>query len=116
MKTIKNLDKMTFSTAQLTEYILKNTKEVFSKENEADSFADFCRWPDSKTDRNHLIMPGEVCLIDRNYNGESWIMICKFYGKDNGDKVKDLYPVIETEKIWNKGFHCGYFLIPDLNQ
>jgi len=115
MKIIKNISERKFNLFELKDYILNHTKEIFSDENKATSFADFCRWPDLKTtDRNHLIMPRECCLIDRNYQGESWIMICQFYGKNNGDRVRDIYAIIRTEEIYKKGFKCGYWLIPDL--
>ena len=49
----------------LERWIKANPEKFFAKENEAHSWADFNFWPTTVTDRYHLIMKGEICIIDR---------------------------------------------------
>lgn len=98
----------------LREWIKDNASTFFSnRENEADSWGDFNRWTDSKTDRDHLIMPGEVCLIDRMWEGRHAYVVCQFYGKECR-KVRDLYLVVYIDELKRSDWRNGYFLIPDL--
>lgn len=115
MKYIKDRNKITAQYCNLLEdYIKKNPKKFFSKKNEADSWGDFIQWPNKKTDRNHLILKGEVCIIDRLYNGRHAYMVCQFYGDCR--KVKDLYHVIYVDDLKRSDWRNGYFLIPDLTE
>ena len=53
----------------LKAYLLNNAKEYFEDDdNEACAFNDFDYF-NKTTDREHLCMPDEVMLIDRNWNG-----------------------------------------------
>lgn len=114
MGIIKNKDLITPDYARkLAVYLIQMGKEYFTKENEADSWDDFCRWEDSPTDRVHLIMPGEVCLIDRNYQGEHWYVICYF--RKSG-KVVDFMPVIKIDGLKYGSWRNGYFLLPDFKE
>ncbi|MEK6881813.1 MAG: hypothetical protein AABY22_19500 [Nanoarchaeota archaeon] len=113
MKAIKDRSKITAEYCnKLEKWIKENSKKFFAKENEARSFCDFETWPDRPIDRNHLIMKGEVCIIDRKWEGRHAYVICQFYG--NGRKVKDLYRVIFVDELKRSDWKNGYFLIPEL--
>ena len=113
MKYIKKQKKITLDYCnQLAEYIRANSKTFFDKENEADSWGDFVLWPDKKTDRNHLILKGEICLIDRMWRGVHSYVICEFYGDCR--KVKDLFHVINIDNLPRADWKNGYFLLPEL--
>ena len=98
--------------SKLAVYLLQVGPQFFRKENEADSWDDFCRW-NTPCDRTHLIMPGEVCLIDRNYKGEHWYMICYF---TKAGKVVDYAPVIKIDGMKYGSWRNGYFLLPDFKE
>lgn len=113
MGILKDKDLITPDYAsKLAVYLLQVGSQFFDKRNEADSWEDFCRWNKS-CDRNHLIMPGEVCLIDRNYHGEHWYVICYF--RKSG-KVVDLMPVIKIDGMKYGSWRNGYFLLPDFKR
>lgn len=113
MKIIKKLEDMTLEQRYKLELFIKNyPKRFFSKENEAHSWGDFNRWPDHAHDRNHIIMSGEICIIDRIWEGRHCYVVCKFYA--HGDKVKDLFPVVYVDDLRRSDWRNGYFLIPDL--
>lgn len=113
MKIIKDRKLITIDYCEkLKKYIKENPKQFFSKENEAYSWGDFEYWPDKKIDRNHLIISGEVCIIDREWNGLHAYVVCQLYAK--GTKAKDLYLVIYVDELNRSDWRNGYFLIPDL--
>ena len=114
-KTIKNANMITPEyCAELRLWIIGNQVKYFADNDEADSWGDFERWPDKKTDRNHLIMPGEVCLIDRMWEGRHAYVICQFYGKECR-KVRDIALVVYIDELERKHWRNGYFLLPDLS-
>ncbi len=113
LKTIKARSKISPDYClKLKKWIKKNPKKFFTKENEADSWGDFNLFPTKKTDRNHLIVKGEVCIIDRMWEGKHAYVVCMFYG--NCRKVKELYLVVYVDELERKDWRNGYFLIPDL--
>lgn len=95
---------------KLREYILANPQEFFSKENEADSWQDFCRFPTSKTDRKHLRMPDEPFVIDRDVDGKHMYVVCTI---SEAGKVKHIAPVLAVDELPYGVWRNGYFLIPD---
>ena len=101
---------------KLHDYILENQATFFLKENEADHWRDFEFWPDKKTDRNHLILPKEVCLIDREFDGVHSYVICKISGKVDTSKprCKHIAKVIEIDELNRANWRNGYFLLPNL--
>jgi len=112
MKYIKDKNKITANyLGELRVWIKEHQKEFFAIENEADSWFDFIAWPDKTTDRNHLIMLGEICIIDRLYEGKHAYMICQFYGER---KARDLFFVCWVDDLDRAYWRNGYFLIPDL--
>lgn len=114
MKTIKNKDLITPEyCTRLAKYIKENPSRFFAKENEAEAWCDFVDFPDKKTDRNHLILRGEVCIIDRVYNDRHAYMVCQFYG--NCRKVRDLHFVLYIDELKKSDWRNGYFLIPNLD-
>lgn len=115
MKTIKDRNLITAEyCTQLEAWIKENPLTFFGKDNECHGWGDFCYWPDKPMDRNHLIMSGEVCIIDRNWQGRHAYVVCQFYAK--GTKVKDLYRVIWVDHLNRSDWKNGYFLIPDLRK
>lgn len=117
MKTIKDRNKIGEGYCRVLHYWLKDNAGSFfpDKNNEADSWGDFERWSSSKTDRDHLIMPGEICLIDRMWKGRHAYVVCQFYGKECR-KVRDLFLVIYIDELKTSDWRNGYFLIPDLTK
>lgn len=101
---------------KLHDYILENQETFFQKENEADHWRDFEFWPDKKTDRNHLILMNEVCLIDREVDGEHCYVICKISSKIDTSKarVKHVANVIKIDELNRNYWKNGYFLLPNL--
>lgn len=97
---------------QLKKHILENAAQFFAKENEAESWFDFCNWSTKKTDRDHLVMPGEVCLIDRQWNGRHAYVICKVWGSVKKPRCKDLLLVCYVDELSRMDWRNGYFLLP----
>lgn len=113
MKFIKDKSLITSEYCHdLKKWILKHQRSYFAKKNEADSWGDFICCPDKKTDRNHLIIKGEVCLIDRMWEGHHAYVVCQFYGDCR--KVKDLALVVYIDELDRKYWKNGYFLLPKL--
>lgn len=96
---------------KLHDFILKNADFIFSKENEANAWCDFNRFPKSKTDREHLCLPSEPFLVDRNYDGVHTYCVCTI--SQNG-KITAEFPVIQVDKIPYGVWRNGYFLLPDI--
>lgn len=96
---------------RLRDYILENAVHIFAKENKADSWCDFDKWPDKKTDRNHLCMPDEPMLIDRNHKGVHTYCICTI---NKNRRITSEYPVVEVSELPYGTWKNGYFLLPDL--
>lgn len=94
----------------LRDFIIENQESVFSKENEADSWNDFCVFPTSKTDREHLCMPGEAMLIDRNVDNEHFYCVCTF---SKSGKILSETPVVLVSDLKSGVWRNGYFLIPN---
>lgn len=112
MKYIKDKERITAGYCErLGDWIKENAKTYFDKNNEADSWNDFERWPDKPTDRNHLIMNGEICVIDRMWEGRHAYVVCQM--RKNG--CKDLWLVCYVDDLSRADWKNGYFLIPDLN-
>lgn len=113
MKYIKKEEEMTLEQRSKLEIFIRDYSQVFfDKDNEADSWGDFNRFPDMKTDRNHLVVSGEICVIDREWKGRHAYVVCKLYA--HGDKAKDLFPVVFVDELKRSDWRNGYFLIPDL--
>lgn len=111
-KFIKNEDQITNSYLEkLRELLLTDPAKVF--DNDAESWRDFIHW-NLKVDREHLVLPNEVMLIDREWNGVHCLMICKIqgWGHNPNPRVKELYKVIEIEKL--RYWKAGYHLLPRL--
>jgi hypothetical protein len=96
---------------KLREYILENPEKMFAKENEADSWCDFVRFPNSLKDRKHLCMPGEPMLIDRSHKGIHTYCICTISEKG---KITSELPVVDVSEIPYGKWRNGYFLLPEL--
>lgn len=103
--------KSSYYREKLRIYILENPEAIFDKDNEADSFCDFNRFPAKKTDRVHLCLPNEPILIDRNYEGVHTYCVCTI--SENG-KITSEYPVVAVEEIPYGKWRNGYFLLPEL--
>jgi hypothetical protein len=103
--------KSSYYREKLREHILENHEVFFSKENEADSYCDFNRFPTKNTDRLHLCMPNEPMLIDRNYKGVHTYCVCTI--SERG-KITSEYPVVEVNEIPYGKWRNGYFLLPEL--
>lgn len=95
---------------KLKEYMLENQYAFFSEENMATAWCDFVQWPTVKVDREHLCMPEEVMIIDRNYDGVHMFCICTV--RENRSVGKQEIPVIEVSRF--KYWRNGYFLLPIL--
>lgn len=95
---------------QLGKFLKEHADKYFIEDNKAHSWGDFNRWPTHKIDRDHLIMSGEICLIDRMWQGKHAYVICEFYA--NGDKVKDLYHVVNVDELNRANWRNGYYLLP----
>lgn len=114
MKTIKEASRITSEYCErLSAWILNNQDAFFADENKAVDWHDFNYWTDIKTDRNHLIINGEVCIVDRNWNGKHAYVVCKFYGERR--KIKDLFRVVWVDQLERSKWRNGYFLIPDID-
>jgi len=115
MKYIKDKNLISVSYCrELREYILKNQNTFFLKENKAVSWTDFETWPDKvNTDRDHLILPKEVMLIDRMWGGYHSYCICTI---SKNRKAKDLMKVIEIRELDRNNWKNGYFLLPNLEE
>ena len=113
-KTIKDRNLITAEYCErLSSWILDHQDEFFAKKNEAVDWHDFEFWPNIKTDRNHLIINGEVCIVDRDWRGTHAYVVCQFYGKKR--TMRDLFKVIDIDKLVGWKWRNGYFLIPDIN-
>lgn len=113
MKIIKDKSLITKEYCErLASWIKSNQSSFFSDDNKAVDWHDFEYWPDIKTDRNHLIMNGEVCIVDREWNGEHAYVVCRFYGKTR--RIEDLFKVIDVDELDRWSWRNGYFLIPDI--
>lgn len=95
----------------LAQWIRENQHTYFKPENQADSWADFITFPTMKTDREHLCMPEEVMLIDRDYKGIHMYCICTV-GANR--KVTSEIPVIAIEELDRNAWRNGYFLLPNI--
>jgi len=113
MKIIKNEKDCTPEYIQkLHDWIMKNAEEYFNdKNNWACAWIDFDFY-NKTTDREHLVMPDEVMLIDRRWKEKHSYVICKI--NKSGDKAKNLHKVIEIDEIRPLHWRNGYFLLPDL--
>lgn len=96
---------------KLRDYILKHQNTFFRKENEADAWCDFVKWPDSKTDRRHLCMPGEPFLVDRSVDGDH--VYCVSTISENA-KITMEVPVIKVSELYMAEWKNGYFLLPQI--
>ena len=113
MKFIKDKNLITQEYCErLSDWILNNQAVFFADENFAVDWHDFEYWPDIKSDRKHLIMSGEVCIVDREWQDRHAYVVCLFYGKKR--KIKDLFKVINVDKLDRANWRNGYFLIPDI--
>ena len=101
--------------AKLREHILANCQDFFSDSNRADAWCDFVQWPNFKTDRDHLCLPTEPFLVDRNYpsrvGGEHTYCICTVSANR---KLTMEVPVIKVSELYVHGWRNGYFLLPIL--
>lgn len=93
------------------DWIKNNPKIFFDVSNEAEWWEDFNHWPTKSTDRQHLVLNGEVCVIDRMWNGQHAYVACQM--RKNG--CKDLYLVCYVSELKRSDWKNGYFLLPDLN-
>lgn len=115
MKYIKLKEQVTRDyVTKLHDYIKENAHDYFLPENEAHSELDFEVFPTIKTDRNHLIKSGELCLIDREWEGVHSYVICRFYARCT--KAEDLFKVIEVSEIDRAHWRNGYFMLPSFEK
>lgn len=96
---------------KLGNFLLENQQIYFSGDNQADSWSDMCTFPNKKSDREHICMPGEPMLIDRNYKGVHTYCICTI---SENRKITSEIPVIEVSKLSSSFWRNGYFLLPIL--
>lgn len=93
----------------LHDWIKENAKTYFQKENEADSWQDFIRFPELETDRTHLCLTTEPFLVDRDIDGVHTYCICTISEKGRMATEK---PVIEVSEIPYGIWKNGYYLLP----
>jgi len=99
---------------KLHDYLLEHCDAYF---NDPDNKA--CAWNDfdyfnKTTDRLHLVMPDEVMLIDRDWDGDHSYVICKVSESKIRQRCKNLTKVIEIREIDGRHWRNGYFLLPAL--
>jgi len=121
-KKISEIPDFTKYLNQLESFILNHPDKFFSTDNMASSFDDFDHFNNYKTDREHLVMPGECLVIDLvdSYMKHSYL-ICEHtrrkYKTPRGRMInfKILHHVILVEKCQRGSWRNGYFLLPVFN-
>jgi hypothetical protein len=80
---------------------------LWRAENQAHSWNDFNHWPETQTDRAHLIMPGELFLCDL-VGGELWIGRMPHEGK----KAEKIARVCDNMNAVYGNCFNGYAILP----
>jgi hypothetical protein len=104
------LDYMTYAE-KLKEWLIQNQKEYFEK-YKARAWNDFDYWHNIQTTRRELVMPDEHMVIDRFFEGEHMLVICRISKSKKNQRCKHIVPVIKVSELDN--WRNGYFLLPDL--
>lgn len=107
---------------ELFNYLKENATEYFNNpDNKATDMRDFETWPDNKVDRDHLVMYGELMLVDlETAVCDHAYVICqvtKGRHKLASGRVVHLKPiesVIPVDTIRKSNWRNGYFLLPIL--
>lgn len=94
---------------------IKENQSIYFDNNRATAWQDFDYWPDVKTCRRELIMPDEYLLIDRDFEGEHWYVICKISKSKEKNYCRHIYPVIKISELNSSHWKNGYFLLPNLD-
>lgn len=115
MAVIKDEDECTPEYVQkLRTFLLSNAHSFFhDKNNEACAWNDF-EYFNKITDREHLCLPDEVMLIDRDWDGVHSYVICKIGKKKTDRACKDLIQVIAISELKYGDWRNSYFLLPRL--
>ncbi len=111
--------------AQLHEWlkVTKNANDYFQNAgNKATDMRDFEAWPDNPVDRNHLVMYGEIMLVDLEMpECNHAYVICEVTRgrhKLSSGRVIHLKPLVSIMPIKNLpadvNWKNGYFLLPKL--
>lgn len=99
---------------KLRKYLLENAVAFFhDKNNKACAWNDFDYF-NKTTDREHLCMPDEVMLIDRDWEGEHCYVICTVSKSKEKQRCKDLIQVIPISELKYGDWCNGCFLLPKL--
>lgn len=80
----------------------------------ATHWRDFDYFDSKKTvTRREFVMPNEHLLIDRDFEGEHWYVICQITGNvRNKARVTHIHPVIKISELDRNFWRNGYFLLP----
>ncbi len=115
MKVVKDEAECTPEYVEkLRAFLLENAAAYFGdKNNEAKSFSDFDYF-NQTTDREHLCMPDEVMLIDRDWHGIHSYVICRVSKGKEKQRVTDIQPVVRIRELKYGDWKNGYFLLPQL--
>lgn len=99
----------------LYQWLINETtaKEFFDGDYKAKAWNDFDYFNGNTTDREHLVMPNEILLIDREIDGVHCFVICKVSKSKERQRVKDLHKIVEVSKV--KYWRAGYWLLPRFN-
>lgn len=108
--------------ADLYLYLKSRSNEFFSnKDNRAIDMRDFETWPNSPVDRDHLVLYGEIMLVDLEMpECDHAYVICEVTrGKhklSSGRVVhlKPLQSIIPIVDINSSDWRNGYFLLPKI--
>lgn len=113
MKVIKDEKECTPEYLErLRQYLRQNAGAFFNdKNNKACAWNDF-EYFNKTTDREHLCLPNEVMLIDREWRGKHSYVICRISASKTKQKAKDLVQVIEISELKYGDWCNGYFLLP----
>lgn len=116
MRVVKEIDLCTDEyVSKLRQYLLENAHAYFhDKNNEACAFNDF-EFFNKTTDREHLCMPDEVMLIDRDWKGIHSYVICTVSKSKEKQRCRDLIQVIQIRDLQYGDWKNGYFLLPELS-
>jgi hypothetical protein len=108
--------------AQLCEYLKVHTMSFFdNRDNKAKDIRDYEKWPDEAVDRTHLVMFGEIMLVDLEMpECDHAYVICEVTKRKhklasgrlvNLKPLKSVLPIVD---IPNHFWRNGYFMLPVL--
>ena len=107
----KKVAQSNYYIQKLAEYIPNNMESIFADENMADAWCDMVTFPTMKSDREHICMPDEPFLVDRNVNGVHTFCVCTI---SENRRITSEFPVIAVEELPKHQWRNGYFLLPNL--